>query len=78
MELIDIVRKEIDIGGWKDSSELAERVLVRLNNLHRDAVQRMLTFEAQIREAGGEPDVEVIVTFPEPPPMPEPEPREVF
>lgn len=73
--LESIVRKEFDIEGWQEKPELVERILVHLNHLHRDALQRALRFEAEIREAGGEPDVKVIITWPEPPPEPEPDPE---
>ena len=75
MRLNDIVRQEIDTEGWKEKPELVKRTLIRLNHLHADAVQKVLLYESQIREAGGEPIVEVVVTFPKPPPMPEPEPE---
>ena len=70
--LNNVIRKEIDIGKWKDKPELVERVLVHLNNLHRDALQKALSYESQIKEAGGEPDVVVEITWPESPPMPDP------
>ena len=76
MKLKDIVRKEMNLGNWKEESELVDRVLVRLNHLHADAVQKVLLLESQIREAGGKPIVKVEITWPEPPPMPEPEPPE--
>ena len=71
MKLNDVVRKEISIEKWKDEPELVERVLVRLNNLHRVAVQKVLEYESQIRAAGDEPLVKVVVVFPDPPPEPE-------
>jgi len=67
-----IVRDKIDITNWKDIPEVVERVLVYLNNLHRDALQKVLLYESQIREAGGEPDIKITVIWPKPPPEPEP------
>lgn len=70
--LDSIIRREIDIERWKDSPELVNKVLVHLNNLHRDALQKVLLYESQIRDAGGEPNVKVTVVWPKPPPEPEP------
>lgn len=75
MKLDKIVRIEMDLSKWKDVPDLVERVLVYLNHLHRDAVQKVLSIEACIQEADGEPEVKVVVTWPEPP-GPEPEPPE--
>lgn len=65
MNLNDIIRKEVGLDGWKDSAALIERVLIRLNNLHRDAVQRVLEYEGYIKEVGDkDPDIEVIIKWP--------------
>lgn len=76
MTLNDIVRREIDTNDWQSTPELVDRVLVHLNHLHRDAVQKVLMIESQIQEVGGEPNVKVMITWPKPPPEPEPEPEE--
>ena len=78
MTLNGIIRSKIDIAKWKEFPELVSEILVHLNNLHRDALQKVLALESQIREAGGEPNVEVVITWPKPPPEPEPEPEEPF
>lgn len=76
MTLNGIIRSKIDIAGWKEAPELVDEVLAHLNNLHKDAIQKVLRLESQIREAGGEPSIKMVVTWPKPPLEPEPEPEE--
>lgn len=65
-ELNDIVREELDTKDWMDKPELVKRVLVRLNRLHRFAVNKVIMLGRQIRGVGEEPDIEVTVVWPEP------------
>ena len=78
MDLTHIVREEMDLTQWKHAPDLVERVLKRLNHLHKHAIQKVLALENQIREAGGEPNVKVSVRWPKPPKPPEPPIEEVL
>lgn len=72
-KLDSIVREEIDTEHWKDKPVLVERVLIRLNRLHRFAVNRVILLGRQIKDVGGAPDIKVTVVWPPSEALPEPE-----